>query len=107
MLLAVWLSLAFVLVVAATGAIFVFLRARSFLRTAKVASEEMEDPVRHLERSVDLLNAKMAAAENAAPRLDASVARLRKSVARLTVLQTALQESLEPFAWLAAVYPRK
>jgi hypothetical protein len=103
----VWLALVFVLLATVAGSIFVFLRARVFLRTAKVVSAEMDGAVRHLERSVDLLNVRMAAAEKAAPRLDASVARLRRSVARLTVLRTALQESLEPFAWLGAVYPRK
>jgi hypothetical protein len=103
----VWIALAFVIVATVAGAIFVFFRARVFLRTAKVVSAEMDGAVSHLERSVDVLNAKLAAAEAAAPRLDASVARLRRSVARLTVLRAALQESLEPFARLAAVYPRK
>jgi uncharacterized protein YaaN involved in tellurite resistance len=87
--------------------VFVFFRARVFFRTAKTVSAEMDGAVRHLERSVDELNTKVAAAENATPRVEASFERLRQSVARLTVLRTALQESLEPFAWLAAVYPRK
>jgi len=105
--LPVLLALIFVLVATVAGAIFVFFRARSFLRTAKSASEEMDGPVRRLERSMDELNVKMAAAENAAPRLEASVTRLRRSVARLMVLRAALQDSVDSFAWIAAVYPRK
>ena len=40
----------------------------------------MDGAVRNLERSVDELNAKMAAAEDATPRLEASFERLRRSV---------------------------
>jgi hypothetical protein len=105
--LPVWIALLFVLFVTAAGAVYVFLRARRFMRTAKSASAEMDGPMRHLERSVDELNAKMEAAENATPRLEASVTRLRRSVARLMVLQAALQDTRDSFAWLAAVYPRK
>ena len=105
--LPVWIALVFVLFATTIGSVYVFLRARRFIRIAKSANAEMDGPLRQLERSVDELNAKMAAAENAAPRAEASFERLRQSVARLTVLRTALQESLDSFAWLAAVYPRK
>ena len=67
----------------------------------------MDGPVRDLERSVDRLNANVEKAESATPRLEASVAKLRRSVARLMVLRTALQDSLDAFAWLRLVYPRK
>jgi hypothetical protein len=105
--LPVWIALAFLLLAATAGAIYVFLRARSFMRIAKSVSNEMDGAVHYLERSVDELSLKMKTAENATPRLEASVERLRRSVARLMVLRTAVQESLEPLAWLAAVYPRK
>ena len=67
----------------------------------------MDGPVRDLERSVDRLNTSMEAAESSPPRLEASVTQLRRSVARLVVLRAALQDSLDSFAWLTAVYPRK
>src|SRR5262245_16405467 len=104
--LSVWIALIFLLLATTVGAVYVFLHARRFFRTAKSVSAEMDGAVRHLERGVDLLNANMEKAESATPRLEASVTRLRRSVARLVVLRAALQESLEPFAWLAAVYPR-
>ena len=86
---------------------YVFLHARRFLRDVKSVRATMDGPVRDLERSVDQLNAKMASAESATPRLEASVTQLRRSLARLAVLRAALQDSLDSFAWLTAVYPRK
>ena len=97
----------FLLFVSTAGAVYVFLHARRFLRNLKIVSATMDAPVRDLERSVDRLSEKMESAESGMPRLEASVERLRRSVARLAVLRTALQDSLDSFAWLAAVYPRK
>ena len=97
----------FLLLATTAGAVYVFLHARRFFRDMKSVSATMDGPVRDLERSVDRLSAKMEFAESAAPRLQASVERLRRSTARLAVLRTALQDSLDSFAWLTAVYPRK
>jgi hypothetical protein len=49
----------------------------------------------------------MESSGSATPRLEGSVERLRRSVARLAVLRAALQDSLDSLAWLTAVYPRK
>ena len=84
-----------------------FLRARSFLRDVKIVSATVDGPVRDLERSMERLSAKMEATEAGTPRLEASVTRLKRSAARLAVLRAALQDSLDSFAWLTAVYPRK
>ena len=97
----------FLLLAATGGAIYVFLNVRQFLRDVKSVSATMDGSVRDLEQSVERLSANMQSPETAAPRLEASVERLRRSVARLTVLRTALQDSLASFAWLTAVYPRK
>jgi hypothetical protein len=56
---------------------------------------------------MERLSATMEATESATPRLEASVTRLKRSVARLAVLRAALQDSVDSFAWLTAVYPRK
>jgi hypothetical protein len=85
----------------------VFLRARRFLRDVKIVSATMDGPMRDLERSIDRLSTSMEATESAAPGLEASVTRLKRSVARLAVLRAALQDSVDSFAWLTAVYPRK
>ncbi len=89
------------------GAVYVFLHVRRFRRDVKSVSAVMDGPMRDLELSVERLSTKMESAESATPRLEASVERLRRSVARLAVLRTALQDSLDSFAWLTAVYPRK
>jgi hypothetical protein len=99
--------LIFLLLAATAGAVYVFLHVRSFMRDVKRVSATMDAPVRDLELSVERLSAKMESAESAAPRLEASVERLRRSVARLAVLRAALQDSLDSFSWLTAVYPRK
>jgi len=85
----------------------VFLHVRRFLRDVKSVSARIDGPVRELEESVERLSQKLESAESAAPRLEASVERLQRSVARLAVLRTALQDSIDSFAWLTAVYPRK
>jgi ABC-type transporter Mla subunit MlaD len=99
--------LIFLLLSTAAGAVYVFVHVRRFLRDVKSVSATIDGPVRDLEQSVERLSEKMESAESAAPRLEASVARLQRSVARLAVLRAALQDSLDSFAWLTAVYPRK
>jgi ABC-type transporter Mla subunit MlaD len=99
--------LIFLLLASTAGAVYVFLHVRRFLRSVRSVSATIDGPVRDLERSVEGLSAKVESVDSAAPRLEASVERLRRSVARLAVLRTALQDSLDSFAWLAAVYPRK
>ena len=42
-----------------------------------------------------------------APRLEASLERLRRSLARAAVLAAALADARDAFGRLAAVYPRK
>lgn len=84
-----------------------FLQVRRFLRDLKGVSATIDGPVRELEESVERLSQRMESAESAAPKLEASVARLQRSVARLAVLRAALQDSIDSFAWLTAVYPRK
>jgi sigma54-dependent transcription regulator len=99
--------LIFLLLATIAGAVYVFVHARRFFREMKTVRAAMDGPVRELEQSVDRLSTKMESAEAGAPKLEASVERLRRSVARLTVLRTALQDSIDSFAWLTAVYPRK
>ena len=101
------IALIFLLLASTAGGIYVFVHVRRFLRSVKTVSATMDGPVRDLERSVERLSVKMESADSTTPRLEASVERLRRSVVRLSVLRTALQNSIDSFAWLAAVYPRK
>src|ERR1041384_1828455 len=102
--LPIWIALIFLLVMAVAAPVFVFIRARSFFRVARTASGEFDGPMRRLQTSVDLLSAKAEGAEARSQKLDASIVRLRRSVARLDVLRGALQEVGEVFGGLAAVY---
>ena len=105
--LPVWIALIFLLAMTIVGPIYVFFRARKFLRVARSASGEFDGPVRRLEASVDVLSARAERAEARSRKLEETIARLRRSLARLDVLRTALQEVNETFSGLAAVYPRK
>ena len=89
------------------GAVYVFLHVRRFLGDVKSVSAAMQGSVRDLEQSVERLSGRMESAGSAAPKVGASVERLQRSAARLAVLRTALQDSLDSFALLTAVYPRK
>jgi|SRR5690349_18794187 sigma54-dependent transcription regulator len=105
--LPVWIALVLLLVAAIVGPIYVFFRARRFLRIARIVSADFDGPVRRLEASVELLSAKAEGAEARSAKLEERVARLRRSLARLEVLRGALQEVSETFNEFAAVYPRK
>jgi len=101
--------IALILLVAAVivGPIYVFVRARRFVRIARAASADFDGPMRRLEASVEVLSAKADRAEARSRKLEESTARLRRSVAHLDVLRSALQEVSETFNGFAAVYPRK
>ena len=103
----VWIPLALLVLVTIAGAIHVFFRARTFRRIARSASVEMDEPMRRLERSVEVLTVKMEASEGRTEKLEASVARLQRSLARLGVLRAAIKETADSFNRLTAVYPRK
>ena len=61
--------------------------------------------------SIPRSNPRLAANSEAfgsdAPRLEASLERLRRSLARAAVLAAALADARDAFGRLAAVYPRK
>ena len=103
----VWIALVLLLVAAIAGPIYVFFRARRFVRIARIAGAEFDEPMRRLDASIELLSAKAEGAEARSAKLEERIARLRRSVAHLEVLRGALQEVSETFSGFAAVYPRK
>ena len=105
--LPVLVALILLLAALVAGPIYVFVRARRFVRIARIASAEFDGPMRRLEAATELLSAKAEDAEARSQKLEASIARLRRSLARLDVLRFALQEVGETLNGLAAVYPRK
>jgi hypothetical protein len=107
MLLLVWILLALLLLALTAGSVYVFLRARAFLRTAKSVGAQLDGRLREVTASADRLSANMEEFNAALPRLEASVEQLERSLARAAVLQAAVQDARESIGRLTAVYPRK
>ena len=103
---AFWIALAVLVAAAAIGAVYVFLRARAFMRVFKVFSADMDEVVRRLNRQLERLDHESASLERHQARLEASVARLKVSVARLNALRGAVQEVQDSVNRLKAYYPR-
>jgi len=105
--LLVWIPLALLLLALTAGSVYVFLRVRTFLRTAKIVGTQLDGTLRDLTASADRLSANMEEFNAAVPRLEASIERLERSLARVAVLQAAVQDARESLGRLTAVYPRK
>ncbi len=84
-----------------------FLRARVFWRTLKSFGPAVDVTVDPLNASLERFAATAEAFGSDTPKLDAALARLRRSLARAAVLRAAVQDVQETFGRLTAVYPRK
>ena len=102
-----WIALAVLVIAIVAGAIHVFLRGRTFLRTFKSFSGEMDRTTETLTRSLNELERNSQELGSSTPKLEASLARLRVSLARRAVLQAAAQDVLDSLGRVTAVYPRK
>jgi hypothetical protein len=67
----------------------------------------MDGVVRELTGSLETLSANAESFGAEKPRLDASVERLRGTLARAAVLRAAVKDVQDAFGRLTAVYPRK
>jgi ABC-type transporter Mla subunit MlaD len=106
-LLPLWISLA-LLVVLTTGAAFhLFLRARNLWRTLKEVGDASEPTLERVNAAADRLERNSDALGGASPRLEESLERLRRSLAKLSILLAAVQDVRDAYARLAVVYPRK
>jgi len=105
--LPVWIALLAVLVSLTAGATYVFLRLLRLWRTLKRFNSALEPVAEELNGSLERLAANSEAFGSDAPRLEASLGRLRRSLARAAVLGAAVDDARDTFGRLAAVYPRK
>ena len=105
--LPVWIALLAVLISLTAGATYVFLRLLRLWRAFKHFNEALEPVMDELNRPLERLAANSEAFGSDAPRLEASLERLRRSIARAAVLGAALDDARDAFGRLAAVYPRK
>ena len=102
-----WIALFVLLFASTAGAVYVFLRLRGLWRSLKSLGDAVDVTVGGLSGSMEQLAANAEAFGSEAPRLEASLGRLRHSLARLSVLRAALQDAQDAFGRLTAVYPRK
>jgi biopolymer transport protein ExbB/TolQ len=105
--LLLWIALIVLLFVSTVGAVHVFLRLRNFWHTFKSFGSALDVTVRELTGSVERLAGNAGSFESATQRLDPSLERLRRSLARAAVLRAAVQDAQDAFGRLTAVYPRK
>ena len=104
--LPVWIALLAVLISLTAGATYVFLRLLRLWRAFKHFNAALEPVMDELNRPLERLAANSEAFGSDAPRLEASLERLRRSIARAAVLGAALDDARDAFGRLAAVYPR-
>ena len=102
-----WISLFVLLLSLTAGSLYLFLRARNLWRTFKTFETALDAVVRELTSSLERLSVNAGAFGSQSPKLEASIERLRRSLARAAVLRAAVQDAQEAFGRLTAVYPRK
>jgi outer membrane murein-binding lipoprotein Lpp len=102
-----WIPLALLLLALTAGSVYVFLRVRAFLRTAKIVGTQLDGTLRDLTASADRLSANIEEFNAAVPRLEASVERLERSLTRVAVLRAAVEDARESIGRLTVMYPRK
>jgi hypothetical protein len=102
-----WIALFVLLFASTAGAVYVFLRFRGLWRTLKSLGSATDVTVGGLTGSMERLAANAEAFGAETPKLNASLERLRRSLARAAVLRAALRDAQDAFGRLTAVYPRK
>jgi sigma54-dependent transcription regulator len=105
--LPVWIALIIVLVSLTAGSIYVFLRVRRLWRAVKGLTAALDAVMRELTASLERLATNAETFGSDTPKLQASLERLRHSLARAGVLRAALEDARDAFGRLTAVYPRK
>ena len=102
-----WLALIFALVVTVAAAVYSTLRGleafRAFKRFGRVTGGELE----RIAVASDQIERHLALAEKGGTQLEASLARLRSSHARLNVLTSAIADVRAAVGRITAVVPRK
>jgi uncharacterized protein YukE len=101
------IALSVVIFASTAGAVYVFLRARVLWRTLKSLGSAVDVTVDRLNDSMERLAANAEAFGSETPKLNAALARLRRSLAKAAVLRASLQDVQDAFGRLTAVYPRK
>jgi hypothetical protein len=102
-----WLSLAVALVAVIASSVFLTLRGLEAFRAFKALGGNLSTGVERIEQASGEIEKHLTLAAESGSRLDAELAQLRRSRARLNVLTSAIEEVRDSFGRLTAVYPRK
>jgi hypothetical protein len=102
-----WLALAVAIVAVVASSIYVTLKGLEAFRGAKRLGGTVTDEVERIERTTGEIERHLALAAESGSRLEAGLAQLRRSRARLNVLTSAIDEVRDSIERVTAVYPRK
>ena len=102
-----WLSLAVALVAVIASAIYLTLKGLEAFRAFKAVGRNLTSEIERIEQASAGIERHLALAAESTARLDAELAQLRRSRARLNVLTSAIDDVRASVGRLTAVYPRK
>ena len=102
-----WLALAVSIVVVIASAIYTTLKGLEAFRAAKTLGSEVSTGAARIEQASAQIERHLVLAAESGTRLDAELAQLRRSRARLNVLTSALDDVKASLTRLTDVYPRK
>jgi hypothetical protein len=102
-----WLALAVALVVTVASIVYATLKGLEAFRGAKRVGGAVSSEVERIEQASAQIERHLALAAESGSQLDAKLAQLRRSQARLNVLRSAIDEVRDSVGRVTAVYPRK
>jgi len=102
-----WLALAVAIVAVVASSIYLTLKGLEAFRGVKRLGGQVTDEVDRIERTTGEIERHLTLAAESGARLDAELAQLRRSRARLNVLTSAIDEVRDSIGRVTAVYPRK
>ena len=103
----VWLALIIALVLIAASSVFVTRRGLEAFRALKQLGRGVGSELDRIERASGQIERQLALAAEGGAQVEASLARLRSSRARLNVLTSALADVRAAVGRITAVVPRK
>jgi hypothetical protein len=102
-----WFSLLFLVVAIIGSAAVAFVRGRTLWRTIRLVGGKLTESLEAVERSAASAETRAVALADGSERLEASLARLEKSLAQLAVLRGAVDELRAGMKGARGAVPRK
>ena len=102
-----WLALAVAVAVLVVSAVYATRKGLAFYRAFKALGGTVTSEIERIEQTSGQIERHLALAAESGTRLDAQLAQLRSSRARLNVLTSAIEDVKASWGRLTAVYPRK